>query len=143
MAPAWRLQWPPDSDSTFASVTELVKAGEQDWAGALLLLLPVCDVYTRCWPHGPAVSTEPRSHRDYTTAVTDTGTRGHTGGAREQRAPSRAAGAGRVSLAPASCDCHPAPPPQAGDQLSLPGPRPPAQWPVGAGVCYELTSAEH
>ena len=32
------LQWPPDSDSTFASVTELVKAGEH-WA-LLVLVAP-------------------------------------------------------------------------------------------------------
>ena len=42
-------------------MTELVKAGEQDWAAVLLLLLPVCDVYTGCTGHTGLVSA------DYTT----------------------------------------------------------------------------
>ena len=79
---------------------------------------PLCDVYTGCTGHTGLVSAH----------ITPPGDR--SSGAREQRAP--AAGS---SLADSEClwRRHPEP----GDQLSLP-----ALWPLGAGVCYELTSAE-
>ena len=102
-------------------MTELVKAGEQDWAAVLLLLLP-CVMFT---PGALATQAWCQQRLHYTGGPGD-----RSSGARELRAP--AAGS---SLA--DCEClwrrHPEP----GDQLSLP-----AQWPLGAGVCYELTSAE-
>ena len=112
-------------------MTELVKAGEH-WALLVLLasarLVSVCDVYTRACSAG-----------DYTTAVTDTGTRW----CKRAESP-RQLGAGQSVSAAGFLSPwrrHPATviqqPPAAGDQLSLP------EWPVGAGVCYELTSAEH
>ena len=104
----------------------------------------LCVMFTPGAGHTGLVSAQSPDHTgDYTTPVTDTGTRGHTGWCKRAQSPQQG------SRAECLWRRHPVSvtviqqPPQAGDQLSLPGPRLPAQWPVGAGVCYELTSAEH